>query len=163
MLALLDPIDRADSFSLNQRMDWTHLHLALNHIPVLGPPFLLVMLLWSWARGEARTLRFCLTLCIALAALSIAIKFTGDFAAEKAIPGVERTWIEHHEQTADQASTGVFLTGLAAGLARWLSRKGRTAPTWSIVIVIVLTVSTLALMARTANSGGQIRHPEIRR
>ena len=30
-------------------MDWTHLHLALNHVPVLGTPFLLGLLLWSWA------------------------------------------------------------------------------------------------------------------
>lgn len=144
-------------------MDWTHLHLALNHIPVLGPPFLLIVLLWSWARGEARTLRFCLTLFVVLAALSIAIKFTGDLAAEKAIPGIERSWIEHHEQTADQASTGVFLMGLAAGLALWLSRKGRTAPSWSIISIVILALATLVLMARTANSGGQIRHPEIRR
>ncbi len=144
-------------------MNWTHLHLALNHIPVLGPLFLLPVLVWSWARGEARTLRFCLTLFVVLAGLSIAIKFTGDFAAEKPIPGVERSWIEHHEQTADQASTGVFLMGLTAGLALWLSRKDRPAPAWSVVAVLILALATLALMARTANSGGQIRHPEIRR
>ena len=30
-------------------MSWTHLHLALNHIPVLGAPFLLLLGYSGWA------------------------------------------------------------------------------------------------------------------
>src|SRR5689334_7680213 len=145
-------------------MDWAHLHLALNHIPVFGPPFVLVVFLWSWWRRESRTLRFCLVLFVALAVASIAIKFTGDFAAEqtRGVLKLEEALVEQHEQTADQASTGVFLLGLAALGSLVLSRGGRPTPAWAIAVVAVLTLGTLVLMARTANSGGLIRHPEIR-
>jgi hypothetical protein len=145
-------------------MDWTHLHLALNHVPVLGTPFLLAWLLWSWARQQEVTLRFCLWLFVALAAASIAIKFTGDFAAEKVAtrPGFDPALIQRHEQSADQAATGVFFMGVAAGLALFLSRGGRATPAWALGALAVLALATFVSMARTANFGGHIRHPEIR-
>jgi hypothetical protein len=145
-------------------MDWTHLHLALNHVPVLGAPFLLGLLLWSWARRQTVTLRFCLWLFVGLAVASIAIKFTGDFAAEKvdAQPGFDKSLIERHEESADQATTGVFCMGLAAAVALFMSRRGRPTPAWALGLLAVLALATFALMARTANRGGHIRHPEIR-
>jgi len=145
-------------------MDWVHLHLALNHLPVLGTPFLLGLLLWSWARRQSVTLRFSLWLFVALAAASVAIKFTGDFAAEKigTTPGFDKALIERHEEAADQATTGVFFMGLAAMTALFLSRKGRTIPAWSLGLLALLALATFVLMARTANRGGHIRHPEIR-
>ena len=145
-------------------MDWTHLHLALNHIPVLGAPFLLGLLLWSWARRQAVTLRFCLWLFAGLAAVSIAIKFTGDFSAEKigAMPGFDKALVERHEESADQATTGVFFMGVAATVALFLSRRGKPMHAWSLGLLAGLALATFALMARTANLGGHIRHPEIR-
>jgi uncharacterized membrane protein len=145
-------------------MDWTHLHLALNHVPVLGTPFLLGFLVWSWLRRQAVTLRFCLWLFVALAAASIGIKFTGDFAAEKlgSMPGFDKALTDRHEESADQAATGVFVMGISAAVALLLSRKGRATPAWSIGLLAVLALVTFLLMARTANFGGHIRHPEIR-
>jgi hypothetical protein len=145
-------------------MDWTHLHLALNHVPVLGTPFLLGLLVWSWARGQAVTLRFCLWLFVVLAATSIGIKFTGDFAAEKigTQPGFDKVLIEQHEQAADQATTGVFFMGIAAAVALVVSRRGKSTPAWSLGLLAALALVTFGLMARTANFGGHIRHPEIR-
>ena len=145
-------------------MDWTHLHLALNHIPVIGTPFLLGFLLWSWAREQAVTLRFCLWMFVVLAAASIAIKLTGDFAAEKArvLTGFDTSLIDQHEESADQATTGVFFMGIAAAVALFLSRGGRVPSKWSLGLVMFLALVTFALMVRTANFGGHIRHPEIR-
>jgi hypothetical protein len=145
-------------------MDWTHLHLVLNHVPVLGTPFLLGLLWWSWLRRQAVTLRFCLGLFVVLAAASVAIKFTGDFAAEK-VEGwqaIDKAWIGRHEESADQATTGVFLMGVAAVAALFLSRGGRATPRWVIVLLSLLALATFGLMVRTANLGGHIRHPEIR-
>jgi len=145
-------------------MDWTHLHLALNHVPVVGIPVLLGLLIWSWVRCQRATLRLCLWLFVTLAMASIAIKFTGDFAAEKTamMPGFDKALIERHEESADQAATGVFFVGIAAAAALLLSRGGRAVPKWSVGILAVMALVTSALMVRTANFGGHIRHPEIR-
>ncbi len=145
-------------------MDWTHLHLALNHVPVIGTPFLLGLLTWSWARGQDVTLRFCLWMLVVLAAASIAIKFTGDFAAEKLVanPALDKALLERHEESADQATAGVFFMGITATVALFVSRESRATPKWSLGLLAFLALATFALMARTANIGGQIRHPEIR-
>jgi hypothetical protein len=145
-------------------MDWPHLHLALNHVPVLGTSFLLGILLWSWARSQAVTLRLSLWLFVVLAVVSVAIKFTGDFAAEEvgAGPGFDRALIEQHEESADQATAGVFFMGITAAVALLLSRGGRATPKWLLGLLALFALATFALMARTANFGGHIRHPEIR-
>ncbi len=145
-------------------MDWIHLHLALNHIPVLGTPFLLCFLLWSWQKGQSATIRFCVEMFAMLALASIAIKFTGDFAAEQIPPSpeFEKRLIDRHEQSADQATTGVFVMGVAAVVSLLLSRGGRPLPKWSLPLIAALALATCLLMARTAQLGGHIRHPEIR-
>jgi uncharacterized membrane protein len=145
-------------------MDWTHLHLALNHVPVLGTPFLIGLLMWSWSRRQAMTLRLCLWLFVGLAAASIAIKFTGDFAAEKvgALSGFDSVLIQRHEEAADRATIGVFFMGVVAAATLFLGRGGRSVSQWSIGLLALLALATFALMVRTANFGGHIRHPEIR-
>ena len=47
------------------------------------------------------------------------------------------------------------MTGLVAWLALWRFRR------WHLTAVLVLSIVTFGLMARAANIGGQIRHPEI--
>ena len=67
-----------------------------------------------------------------------------------------------HEQAADQATSAIFLLGLASMLGLYLGRGSRRLPVWSLVVTSVLTVITFVLMARAANLGGQLRHEEIR-
>jgi len=113
---------------------------------------------------QAVTLRFCLWLFVVLAVASIGIKFTGDFAAEKVgvLPGFDKTLINRHEESADQATTGVFFMGITAGVSLFFSRKGRPTPAWSLALLSVVALVTFALMVRTANFGGHIRHSETR-
>jgi len=145
-------------------MDWIHLHLALNHVPVLGTPFLIGLLAWAKWRRQDATLRLCLWLFVVLGIVSIAIKFTGDFAAEQVgqSPAFDGGLMQRHEESADQATTGVFFMGLAAATVLFLSRGGRRAPGWTLGLLALLALVTFALMVRTANLGGHIRHPEIR-
>lgn len=145
-------------------MDWTHAHLALNHVPVIGTPFLFALLAWGWLRNSHELTRLALWWTIGLAVLGIALKFTGDFAAEQAQTRLEpvRSWVETHEQRADQATTAVFLLGLSAAGALIAGRKNRPIPRWAVLIVLVLGLVTTVMLAWTANSGGQIGHPQLR-
>jgi hypothetical protein len=145
-------------------MNWPYLHLALNHVPVLGSVFLLALLAVAVFRRSEELRRVSLWGVVALTLAAIPIKFTGD-AAERAVqgmPGFDGHLIEHHEQSADQATTAIFLAGVTATAALIAARRGRPVPRWGVISVLVLLALTAALMARAANSGGQIRHPEIR-
>lgn len=148
-------------------MNWVHLHLALNHVPVLGVVFCGALLVVGLLRRSDELQRVSLWALALLAAASIAIKFTGDFAAETlaAKPGVaalDKELLNAHEQSADQATTGVFLLGLAAAAGLFAARGGRPVPRWALLTTLFLALVTFLLMARTANVGGQLRHPEIR-
>jgi len=141
-------------------IDAAHLHLALTHLPVIGAPFLLLVLTIGMLRRWNEVVTVALALALGLAAVTGVVYLTGDPAEEL----VERTaWFsesitELHEERAAVALAGTVVTGLLATAAlllrskrQWLARL-----TWA-----GLLVSTL-LLGWTAWSGGQIRHDEIR-
>jgi len=145
-------------------MDWVHLHLALNHVPVIGSLFVGLLLISAVLKKSEELKRLSLWWLVGLTVVGIPIKFTGDFAVDdaKKIPGIEHPLIEAHEQSADQATTGIFLAGLLAGIVLFVARNGKSVPRWGMIAALALSLVTFALMARAANLGGQIRHPEIR-
>lgn len=145
-------------------MDWIQLHLALNHLPVVGVPVLVVFLIAGWGRRSPEVIRLTLWSFTLLSAAAIAIKFTGDFAAEQASArlALVKDYVARHEEAGDQVTAAVFFLGLASALAVFVSRRGRPQPAWILALVVMLGLLTASLYARTAHSGGQISHPELR-
>lgn len=145
-------------------MDWIHLHLALNHVPVLGTLFICLLLITAATKKDENLKRLSLWWSVALMLISIPLKFTGDFAAEQAgkEPWLIKTLVQAHEQAADQATTGIFFMGIAAIMTLIFARNGKPVTTWGLMLTLVLGLLTFVLMARAANLGGQIRHSEIR-
>ena len=145
-------------------MDWLQVHLALNHLPVIGIPLLVLFLLVARIRRSEEVTRFVLWALALLTGAAIAIKFTGDFAAEQSqarLAGAQ-TFVSRHEQAGDQATTAVFVLGLAVALALYLTRARRIMPGWLAILVITIGIATCAMLARSAHTGGQISHPELR-
>lgn len=145
-------------------MNVVHLHLALNHVPVLGTLFVLLLLVAGYLKKSDELKRMSLWWFVVLMLVAIPIKFTGDLAytATESAAWMDEELAVAHEQSADQATTGIFLLGIAAGAGLFQSRKGKAMPAWVYPAVVILALATFALMARAANLGGQIRHEEIR-
>ncbi|MSU40856.1 MAG: hypothetical protein EXS22_04885 [Pedosphaera sp.] len=145
-------------------MNWAHLHLALNHLPVLGVPFVAVIFLIALRRRDVAWQRLALCGFVTLFFVALAAKFTGDFAHELVVDwnGFDHDLMHVHEESADQAVTAIFLLGLFSGIGLFLSRAGRALPKWAVAVVLVLALASTALLLRTASRGGEIRHPEIR-
>lgn len=145
-------------------MDWIKLHLALNHVPVIGIPLLVLMLSIGWRRKSDDVTRLALWSLALLAALAIAIKFTGDFAAEQSPSrfASSKEYVGHHEQAGDQATTGAFLLGASATLSLLLGRRKQSNRHWTLLLVLTLGVVTTLLFIRSAHTGGRIVHPELR-
>jgi uncharacterized membrane protein len=145
-------------------LNWTQIHLAVNHIAVVGIPLLLLLLAWAWMRRSAEVTRLMLWWIAGLSALSIVLKFTGDFAAEQAGDQLSevRPFVDRHEQGADQAATGLFVLGLLAGAGIFAGRRQRPLPRWIVPATLAAGLLVSILLARTAHLGGQIGHPELR-
>ena len=144
-------------------MSLTHLHLLLNHFPVVGTIIGVALLGFAVMRKNTDLTKAALGLFAALGAITVIVYFTGE-PAEKAIeklPGFSEAIIERHEEIALVAtvvlsSFGAFALGALAVF------RGRSLPRWVTLSSLVLVLASAAVMGYTAMTGGQIRHTEVR-
>jgi uncharacterized membrane protein len=145
-------------------MSPAHLHLMLNHVPVLGVIFGLGLLIQGLRRRSEELKRAALGVFVIVGLLAIPVYLSGESAADavKSLPGVTGPIVERHDNAAAAAFTGMLaLGGMAlAGLLRF--RGARVAPGWFIPSILAVSLLVSALMGWTAYLGGQIRHTEIR-
>ena len=143
-------------------MNTAHLHLLLNHIPVLGAMGLLALFIIAFIRRDSSLGKLTLVFSVLLAALSVAVFFTGEPAEEivEDLAGVASSAIEPHEDAALIATDGFGILGVAA-LAALAAYRRRELPRRIIGTAIIGTLAVCGLMGWTANLGGRIRHTEI--
>ena len=146
-------------------MDTGHLHLMLNHLPVLGVPALLALLLWGLARDMPTVARGALWLTLALSVVTAAVYLTGEAAEEliEGLPTFEERLVERHEIVAWWATATVVATGCLAAGALYRSARGGVPDSRMLIrlVVVGLALSTVAVVV-TAWTGGPIGHPELR-
>lgn len=143
-------------------MSLVHVHLVLNHVPVVGLGLALVLLSYGMLRQSKDVVRSALVGFVALALLAVPAYLTGE-PAEKAIkghPGTAPTAIEAHERAAGVALAGMELVGAVALALLFLYRR-RALPSTVSVSLLVLACVLSGLMAWTANLGGKIHHTEL--
>jgi len=145
-------------------MDLAHLHLLLNHFPTIGIVIGLGLLLLSMVRRNDHLRHASFEVFFLIALITLPAYLTG-VAAQQAIqgrPDVSDPLIVTHHDAAIQGFLLMQLTGFAAWLGLWQFRRHARPAAWTSTAVLVLAVVTAGLMARAANIGGEIRHPEIR-
>ena len=143
-------------------MSTIHLHLLLNHIPVVGSLLAVVLFAAAFFLKETVSTKFALTFTAAIAVVAVAVYFTGG-AAEDAVEklaGVTERAIERHEEAAELTTITLGILGALSALALLMLRS-RRAPRWLALAGLVGSVAVSGLMAWTANLGGQIRHTEL--
>ncbi len=154
---------RASPRSTDIEMNDAHLHLITNHIPVLGLPFALALLLWGLFRRQ-KEVRSAAFLGFFLVALASFPAFLSGHEAEEVVEhmaGVREGLIEDHEEAAEIAFYVTEALGLFALLCLFLGRGGREIRGGILAAFLLLAVASSGLMARTAFLGGPIHHSEI--
>lgn len=143
-------------------MDAAHIHLLLNHGPVVGTVFAILLLTWAALRRNPELTRAALGAFVLLALLGGVVYLTGEPAEEvvEGLPGVSEALIERHEEAALAATLALGVFGALALTVLVVYRRGfpRAVP----LVMLALSFVPMALMGWTANLGGQIRHEEIR-
>jgi hypothetical protein len=153
-------------------MDLTHLHLLLNHVPTVGMVITLGLFLLSIATRSDHIRQASLALFLGIAMLTIPTFVTGSAASEVICKGnptapckdtnLSRPMIDAHEGAALWAMALMELTGAFAWLGLWQYRRASRVPRWNLAVILFLALFSFAAMARTADMGGEIHHPEIR-
>ena len=144
-------------------MSLVHLHLLLNHVPVIGTVFVLFVLLLALWRRSSELGRLAFGSLVVIGFLSAVVFLTGEPAEEAVenLAGVSEGVIHLHE---DAAAMSLVLAGvlgvLSIGLLWWYQRTEIPRSVLGAAVVAVLALT--GTMGWTANLGGQIRHTEIR-
>ena len=145
-------------------MDASHIHLLLNHFPILGTLIATVILLWGIFQKNHAIKMLAAAVLVAMALIAIPVYLTGEPAEEKIehLPDFVESLVELHEDAALVALIIMELTGAVALGAFFLGIRRGIASNSGFMWVAVLSVVSCIAMARVGYLGGQIRHTELR-
>lgn len=145
-------------------MNAAHIHLMINHAPVMGALGALALLFWALFRRSLELQRTALLAWVVVALATIPAYVSGGYAEDivQDMPGVSLGRISSHDDAAGWALAMIALTGAWALFGLWRFRRSVSLPRWFVAVLVLLGVLSVLTVARTANLGGQIRHEEAR-
>jgi hypothetical protein len=140
-----------------------HLHLLLNHFPIIGTILGLGLLLISLAgkTDDLKRASFIIFAVIALLSLPTFFSGVGAQGAIRKLPGVSDALIDRHEGAAILALFFMEVTGALSLVGLWQFHKFSGPTRWNVTAVLLVSLIAVGLMARVGTTGGDIRHPEI--
>ena len=149
-------------------MTGVHIHLLLNHLPVIGTIVALLLLAFAVQRRSVPLTRASLALFALLAVVGLAVYLTGEPAEHviEDIPGLRESTHDFIEEHEDAALFATWLLGAVGALSLGglivYRKRPEGIPRRFAVIVLILSLFPTVAMIRTAYLGGLIRHTEIR-
>ena len=144
-------------------MNEVHLHLLINHVPVLTVLFSMLILGWGLIKDN-RTLVNLSLMGFIIAGIFAVVAFQSGEAAEEIaerIPDISEEAIHEHEEAGELAqwlSVGLGILAIGGLFLRRFSVKYLRPFLWVVFAVSIFAAGSLAY---TANLGGKIRHPEM--
>lgn len=143
-------------------MNDAHLHLLVNHVPIIGGLFASLILVWGIIKNNRSIIGIALVAFVVLGVASFVAHSTGEGAEEILEHGMttyDHHMIHEHEEAAFPAHIAMVITAFASLITLVVRklREGRVLP----IFVLVLSILTFVLMARAGNLGGKINHPEV--
>jgi hypothetical protein len=148
---------------LANQADLAHVHLLINHFPTIGMILGLGLLLLSFIRKNDHLKKVSLEVLFLIALATMPVYVSGQAAAEtlKGQTGVSAEAIMAHNDAALASFIMMEITGFIAWLVLWRMRRIGWPTRGLTYTTLILAVLTVAAVARAANIGGDIRHPEI--
>ena len=143
---------------------FTHLHLLLNHFPIIVTILGLMLVVVAMWRKSDSLARVALAFFVGGALSALPTYLTGESAENTArhLPGVTRELIEAHSDSAVISAIFVGALGLFALWALWRFRTALSLPVWVVRVALVASLIGSGLMSWTGLLGGQVRHTEVR-
>jgi len=144
-------------------MNGAHLHLLINHTPVIGFPIVALLLAIAYFRKSQELIRVSLWLLVLMVVAGAATFLTGEGAEDviKRLPDFPDALFERHEALATASLVGAAILGVCTLVALFKAR-GAAIPRWVAAALLAGTVAASGVLAFTALAGGRIRHPEAR-
>ena len=144
-------------------MNGAFVHLAVNHIPVVGVPIGLLLLSAGVVRKSRELIQAGLVLLVLMALVTIVVFKSGGPAAHIVgdMTGVTRESIHTHAEAAEDVFGATEVLGGTALLCLWLLGRPKGVPNALMALMLAGTLAISIWLGYVAHLGGLIRHPEI--
>jgi hypothetical protein len=144
-------------------MNLAHVHLLVNHFPIIGTIIGLVLFVGALIGKSEDLKRASLVVFLGIALIAIPTYLSGNAAQDaiKDLPGVSAAVIKAHQDAALLAYVFMEITGAVAWFGLWQFRRSSSIGRGTLTVVLLFSMLTAGLMTNAGNLGGLIRHPEI--
>lgn len=144
-------------------MNATHIHLLLNHFPIIGTLIGSALLLYGITSKQNTSKTTGAFIIVIMGIIAIPVLLTGEPAEESIehITGISETFIHNHEEASEKAFWLMEITALISAFALVLYKIRSALASKAFLVAFAFSAITFFAMAWAGNLGGKIRHPEI--
>lgn len=145
-------------------MNGAHYHLLVNHLPILGTLFGMLVLVTGFVFKNISIKRTGLGLLIFAAITVFPAHVTGEEAEEvvENIAGIDKHYIHEHEEAADTFMGILIALGVIAIFTLVVDIMNKKFAPILYVLTILFALITMLFAQKTGTTGGEIQHSEIR-
>ncbi len=145
-------------------MNDAHLHLLVNHFPIIGTLFGLGILISGMLLKNNSVKNTAYILFIVAAVFSAFSMGTGEGAEElvEDLPSIGKQIIHEHEEIAEKFAIIMYATGLFGLLSLYTSIKNHKLAKTISYVTLALAIFAAVFAKSVGTTGGEIRHTEIR-
>ncbi len=143
------------------QLNGAHWHLLVNHVPIIGSLMATLVLGYGLFRRNSAIVQLSFGLFVLVSIATAITDQTGEAAEHylASIKALNRSRLHAHEEAADLANIGMYLTGGLSLLALVWQRARNWR--WLPAVVLVSALVTFGLMANVGRLGGLIMHREL--
>lgn len=142
-----------------------HYHLVVNHFPIIGTIFGLGILTVGMFLKQNTVKNVSYVLFVVSAVFAAFSMGTGEGAEEMVenMPNIGKQIIHEHEEIAEKLALVLYLLGVVSLLGLYTNIKNHSKA--KLISFLALTIALVAvfLAQQVGNTGGEIRHTEIRK
>lgn len=145
-------------------MNDAHLHLVLNHFPIIGIIIGLGILITGIILKNNTVKSTAYVLFIVAAIFAAFSMGTGEGAEElvENMPSVGKQIIHEHEEMAEKLAIVLYVLGVISLGGFYLNFKEHTKAKLVSYVAVIVAIIGVFFAQQTGTTGGEIRHTEIR-
>jgi len=145
-------------------MNDAHLHLIVNHFPIIGTFFGIGILISGIILKNNSVKNTAYVLFIIAGILAFVSMSTGEGAEEivEDMPNIGKKIIHEHEEMAEKLAIVLYLLGIVSILGCYTNFKKNSKANLVSYLAVVIAAIGVFLAQQTGTTGGKIRHTEIR-
>ncbi|MGV1011938.1 MAG: hypothetical protein ACOYBS_05760 [Flavobacterium sp.] len=145
-------------------MNDAHLHMVVNHFPIIGTIFGLGILVVGIVMKH-NVLKNTAYILFCVAAIFAAFSMSTGEGAEKLVedmPSVGKKIIHEHEEMAEKLALVLYVLGAVSLVGLYLNIKKNAKASLVSFLALIIAVIAVFLGKATGTTGGEVRHTEIR-